>query len=409
MVNANAWNRWSAACRLLAAACLLAWLAGVAAPAVAAPAQVTLAIVTAGGGRVTSDIGGIDCGSDCVATFNAGTAVELTATADSGYVFVHWQSDACDSGSDICAHCDATPVCDVTLLAATEMRAVFRDPSRSAGAFVVSPDDTVAFGKVQLGDPARSLTITITNIGGTGTLRLLTLDGMEDFAVTGGSCLPMPRQLLGDRSCTLVAAFSPVIAGSRHASVRITDDGIPHPLLIALTGIGIAGPSTGATAVVKEYFNAALHHYFMTANPQEQAALGVAPFADWQPTGRSFNAYDATQSPPAASAPVCRFFNDHFAGISTHFYGLPDACADVLADFPDWTLESSAAFALFAPGADGVCPDGTDPVYRLFNNGMGGAPNHRFVTSLDDRAAMIAQGYTPEGAGPLGVAMCAPQ
>src|SRR6185312_3920112 len=95
------------------------------------------------GGRVTSDIGGIDCGSDCVATFNAGTAVELTATADSGYVFVHWQSDACDSGSDICAHCDATPVCDVTLLAATEMRAVFRDPSRSAGAFVVSPDDTV--------------------------------------------------------------------------------------------------------------------------------------------------------------------------------------------------------------------------------------------------------------------------
>ena len=40
---------------------------------------------------------------------------------------------------------------------------------------------------------------------------------------------------------------------------------------------------------------------------------------------------------------------------------------------------------------------------------MGGARNHRFVTSLDDRAAMIAQGYTPEGTGPLGVAMCAPQ
>jgi hypothetical protein len=204
-------------------------------------------------------------------------------------------------------------------------------------------------------------------------------------------------------------AASARIAASRHATLRITNDGIPHPLVIALTGTGAAGPSTGVEVAAKEYFNAALHHDFMTANPQEQAALGVAPFADWQPTGRSFNACDATQSTPVSSAPACRFFNDHCAGIGTHLYGLPDACADVLADFPDWTLESSAAFALFAPAADGSCPDGADPVYRLFNNGMGGAPNHRFVTSLDDRAAMIAQGYTPEGAGPLGVAMCAPQ
>jgi hypothetical protein len=384
-------------------------MGGGAAPVAAAPVQVTLTIVSAGGGRITSDIGGIDCGSDCAATFDAGTSVELTAVAAAGYVFVRWQSDACDSGADTCLHCDATPVCDVTLGAATQMRAVFRDPTRSAGAFVVVPDDTVSFGKVRLGDPAKSLTITITNIGGNGTLKALTLGGMDDFTVTGGSCLPMPKQFFGSGTCTLVAAFSPVIAASRRATLSITNNGIPHPLVITLTGTGITGPSSGVKVAVKEYFNAPLGHYFMTANPLEQAALGVPPFADWQPTGRAFNAYDATQSTPVTSAPVCRFFNDHFAGISTHFYGLPDACAEVLADFADWTLESSAAFALFAPAPEGSCPSATDPVYRLFNNGIGGAPNHRFVTSLDDRAAMIAQGWTPEGAGALGVSMCAPQ
>jgi hypothetical protein len=30
-------------------------------------------------------------------------------------------------------------------------------------------------------------------------------------------------------------------------------------------------------------------------------------------------------------------------------------------------------------------PSQTIPVYRLYNNGMGGAPNHRLVTSLAER------------------------
>jgi hypothetical protein len=39
---------------------------------------------------------------------------------------------------------------------------------------------------------------------------------------------------------------------------------------------------------------------------------------------------------------------------------------------------------------------------------MGGAPNHRFVTSLAERQAMIDKHYVPEGNG-IGVGMCAPQ
>jgi hypothetical protein len=50
---------------------------------------------------------------------------------------------------------------------------------------------------------------------------------------------------------------------------------------------------------------------------------------------------------------------------------------------------------------------GTIPVYRLSNNNQGGAPNHRFVTSLTDRQTMLDKGYTAEGAG-IGVGWCAP-
>ena len=51
---------------------------------------------------------------------------------------------------------------------------------------------------------------------------------------------------------------------------------------------------------------------------------------------------------------------------------------------------------------------GTTPVYRLYNQGQGGAPNHRYTTDLGVRSQMLAQGWVPEGFGPVGVVMCAP-
>jgi hypothetical protein len=47
-------------------------------------------------------------------------------------------------------------------------------------------------------------------------------------------------------------------------------------------------------------------------------------------------------------------------------------------------------------------------VFRLYNNGQGGAPNHRYTTDAAVRAAMIAAGWAPEGYGPQGVALCSP-
>ena len=378
-----------------------------AAPVVRHP-QFELDVVNAGGGSVTADVGGIDCGTHCAATLDSGTRVTLNAQADPGLVFVGWTTHVCDDAGAVCAGCATFATCSFTLVEAASIRAVFRDPSRTAGAFAVSATGA-AFGKVAVGGPATLQTITLTNIGGAGTLASESVDGTGDFTVQGGSCLPLPRKLGTDATCTFVVAFAPVAIGAQHATLRVGNDGIPHPLLITLTGTGTDMPVAGSKVLVEEFFDAAIGHYFLTASPLEQAALGAPPFADWQPTGRAFNAYDPTTSPPDASEPVCRFFNDHFGGIGTHFYALPDDCHQVLTSFPDWTLEDPRAFYMLVPSADGTCPDGSVPVFRLFNNGMGGAPNHRFVTSLDDRAAMLAQGYIAEGMGALGVAMCAPQ
>jgi hypothetical protein len=73
----------------------------------------------------------------------------------------------------------------------------------------------------------------------------------------------------------------------------------------------------------------------------------------------------------------------------------------------NWQFEA-VVFGVLAPGPAGDCPAGSQPVYRLYNNGQGAAPNHRYTTSLATRAQMLTRGWIPEGNGDLGVSMCSP-
>ena len=45
------------------------------------------------------------------------------------------------------------------------------------------------------------------------------------------------------------------------------------------------------------------------------------------------------------------------------------------------------------PDSAGNCAAGMQPVFRLYNNGQGGAPNHRYTTSLAVRSQMLAKGW----------------
>jgi hypothetical protein len=57
----------------------------------------------------------------------------------------------------------------------------------------------------------------------------------------------------------------------------------------------------------------------------------------------------------------------------------------------------------------GACAEGNTPLYRLYNNGIGGAPNHRYTTSLSIRSTMLAAGWIPEGFGSDGITGCVPK
>jgi hypothetical protein len=163
------------------------------------------------------------------------------------------------------------------------------------------------------------------------------------------------------------------------------------------------------TITVVEYHHTVFDHYFITPVAAEVALLDARapPFQDWSRTGFSFNAYVNATAPPGSVA-ICRFFNSTFAPKSSHFYAAHGfGCEATISTFPDWKLEDDKLFNTVLPDATGACPPGTIPVYRLYNNGMGAAPNHRFVTSLSERQKMLDQGFAPEGAG-IGVGMCVP-
>jgi len=145
---------------------------------------------------------------------------------------------------------------------------------------------------------------------------------------------------------------------------------------------------------VVEYFNASFGHYFMSADPDEIAALDAGAFGGaFVRTGQQFW---ARNGPVAGAAEVCRFFTVAFAPKSSHFYTAdPDECAGLKLN-PNWQYEK-IAFYIQVP-TNGVCAAGTVPVYRLYNNGMTGAPNHRFTTSVAIYDQFINSfGWTGEG------------
>jgi Bacterial Ig domain/Divergent InlB B-repeat domain len=74
----------------------------------------------AGSGKVTSNPAGIDCGSTCTNQFAVGSPVTLTATPDSGSVFLNWSGDCSgatcvptmDADRAVTANFDALPRCN---------------------------------------------------------------------------------------------------------------------------------------------------------------------------------------------------------------------------------------------------------------------------------------------------------
>jgi probable HAF family extracellular repeat protein len=165
-------------------------------------------------------------------------------------------------------------------------------------------------------------------------------------------------------------------------------------------------PIAAPTVVAVEYYYEAWNYYFETSSPDEISVLDGGAFGGvWKRTGQTFNVWP---EPNTSSSPTCRFFSTAFAPKSTHVYTpFASECASLTVN-PDWQYEG-IAFYIAQADAVGLCAVGTIPLYRLYNNGMGGAPNHRYTTSETILNQMMAAGWIFEGNGDTKVFACVPQ
>jgi hypothetical protein len=257
-----------------------------------------------------------------------------------------------------------------------------------------------------LGATSAAQIVTVSNIGGAAVSVTSIASNSGEFGVTSNTC----GSVAVGGACTFALAFSPASTGARSALVTVTSNGTGNPQTISVSGNGLSAGGGGGTpppptVVAVEYYHANFDHYFITAIADEITKLDNGTFVGWARTGRSFKVY-----PSAANGlnAVCRFFSTSFAPKSSHFY-TPNApeCTVVKAN-ADWQFEAEVFWVTY-PAVDGSCPAGLVPVYRVYNNGQGAAPNHRYTTDLQVRSDMLGKGWIPEGAGDVGVIMCAPQ
>ena len=125
-------------------------------------------------------------------------------------------------------------------------------------------------------------------------------------------------------------------------------------------------------------------------------------FTGWEPVGSSSSWYPPNDAelfgfwrePDSDLVPVCRFFSASFAPKSSHFYTAdPTECENVNAN-PDWQFEGIVGYVARI-GLYEQCPRGV-PLYRLYNAGKGGAPNHRYTVSRIIKDVMVVSGWQSE-------------
>jgi len=142
-----------------------------------------------------------------------------------------------------------------------------------------------------------------------------------------------------------------------------------------------------------EFYNASLKHYFITAEPAEIASLDAGIVVPgWTRTGFDFKSWTIESG---VGVPACRFFGTPGKGPNTHVFTIDVAECNKLRADPQWTFEG-LAFGEETPIAQDCLP-GRVPVTRLYNNGMGGAANHRYLTSHSEIHATVFAGWLVEG------------
>ncbi|BAP56822.1 receptor protein kinase-like protein [Thioploca ingrica] len=191
-----------------------------------------------GSGRVTSDVGKLDCGDNCIRSYLSGTGVTLTAIPDPGSTFLAWKQD-CNS---------ATTKASVGLYRSTICEAQFG----IAGMPQLTLDQPL-IDFVQTNKLAKH-TLTIINTGKGGLhIENLELADTSIFQINKDNC--SNNVLIPTGTCTVTLQFQPPAAtvATYQTQLQISSNDPQSPTVVDLQGQSC---SNNATA-----------HRSLTANP----------------------------------------------------------------------------------------------------------------------------------------------
>jgi len=218
-----------------------------------------------------------------------------------------------------------------------------------------------------------------------------------------------------DRSGNLVAAMArPFQTSQVIVAYNATDANNVVPYWLSTPVVVTPTPVTA-----KEFYASTLDHYFISASAPDLEAIESGRISGWTPTGQSLTVWagtvDVTLSfdpgfvaiPSQFNVPVCRFRIPPAYGDSHFFAASAEECAGVRARFPEFELETPAAFYVAPVYVE--CPTTpvygySTPVYRLWNGRAD--TNHRYTTDPAIRDEMVARGWIAEGAGPDRITFC---
>lgn len=239
-------------------------------------------------------------------------------------------------------------------------------------------------------------------------------DGTADaqFAAHGGNFLQSAVEVRGE-DLAIDGKGRAVVAGAiEHRP--LTNPFVPDRLepqgqaaVFRVEGGATTLPRTIRESRGYEFLHAAFGHYFVTSGPRESNLL-VSAAGPWTLTGRSFKVWSEAGS---SVTPVCRFWSDQtFAPKSSHFYTPFTVECDALKAGDVWRFEPDQFYLRLPEGLRGAatCASGSQPLYRAYNNGIGGAPNHRYTTDPVLLDEMIARGWSFEGEARTRVFACVP-
>jgi Divergent InlB B-repeat domain len=155
-----------------------------------------------GAGAVTSAPGGIDCGANCTATYESGTAVVLTAQPSAGSAFAGWSGGGCTGTGPCTVVMDADRAVTATFTAGVRLTVV--NAGSGTGTVVSDPPGIDCGSRCTSG----------FDLGATVTLRATAAAGSRFTGWTGGGCS-------GTDACTVLMDSSKAVTATFEGQVAL--------------------------------------------------------------------------------------------------------------------------------------------------------------------------------------------